>query len=418
MAKRRKEYKIKRRKNARTIKARPHPLFVILIALLVVGLGYLGFISYQPIYNAVMNRGKDKPEPPPVEVSQPEGDPEAPDVITQPEPEPPPQTVTGLKGVYLPNSLVMNPAQLNAFLDGLADTSINAVMVDIKDKSGKVLFSTKHPEAREWDAIASGAFDLSSLNQLLSDRGLSLIVRMSAFRDETAARGNTDYAVCYRAPGTTWLDNFPEMGGKPWLNPYSQGARDYLTQLALEAVDCGAALVVLEDYHFPPNSLTGDAYFGDTGGASRNQALADFARQLEEAVSAKGARSAIYITTVALAAEPNLTTYGGDAADIPADTVMLGALPYQFFDGYSTDLLTISKPLSDPGATVKQAVTFAQGQLGERQIIPLIQGGNEPHLEIVYNAGQIAGQIKALEGLGIEEYLLYCTSPDAYLLEG
>ena len=55
-------YKIKRTKYTGPVKSRPHPLFVTLMVLAVLGLGYLGFLSYEPIYNAVMNR--DKPHSP------------------------------------------------------------------------------------------------------------------------------------------------------------------------------------------------------------------------------------------------------------------------------------------------------------------------------------------------------------------
>lgn len=407
-------YKIKRTKYTGPVKARPHPLFVVLVVLAVFGLGYLGFVSYTPIYNAIMNRtqASSQTSPPPQvpEASIPEEPEEA------PPPEPEPAVPEKFRAIYLPAALLKDNAALNSFLEGLKDTSLNAVMVDIKDKSGQVLFASQNQQANKWQAVAPDAIDLSALAARLEEQGLSLLVRMSAFRDEMAAREDKQLAVNYRAYGTLWLDNFQHLGGKPWLNPYSAGAQQYLLDLALEAVDCGARLVVLDDFCFPPNSMTGDAFFGDTQGVSRADVLKSFAQKFEETLSQKEARGAVYLTGAALAGGPNPTLYGGEAADIAAGRVLLGALPYQFSaEGFTSGKLTLRQPLQDPADTVKQVANLALQELGDREVIALIQGGVEPQ-GVSYTAQQIVDQIKALEELGLEEYVLYCTDYKAYLL--
>jgi len=387
---------------------------VVLVVLAVFGLGYLGFVSYTPIYNAIMNRtqASSQTSPPPQvpEASIPEEPEEA------PPPEPEPAVPEKFRAIYLPAALLKDNAALNSFLEGLKDTSLNAVMVDIKDKSGQVLFASQNQQANKWQAVAPDAIDLSALAARLEEQGLSLLVRMSAFRDEMAAREDKQLAVNYRAYGTLWLDNFQHLGGKPWLNPYSAGAQQYLLDLALEAVDCGARLVVLDDFCFPPNSMTGDAFFGDTQGVSRADVLKSFAQKFEETLSQKEARGAVYLTGAALAGGPNPTLYGGEAADIAAGRVLLGALPYQFSaEGFTSGKLTLRQPLQDPADTVKQVANLALQELGDREVIALIQGGVEPQ-GVSYTAQQIVDQIKALEELGLEEYVLYCTDYKAYLL--
>jgi len=387
---------------------------VVLVVLAVFGLGYLGFVSYTPIYNAIMNRtqASSQTSPPPQvpEASIPEEPEEA------PPPEPEPAVPEKFRAIYLPAALLKDNAALNSFLEGLKDTSLNAVMVDIKDKSGQVLFASQNQQANKWQAVAPDAIDLSALAARLEEQGLSLLVRMSAFRDEMAARGDKQLAVNYRAYGTLWLDNFQHLGGKPWLNPYSAGAQQYLLDLALEAVDCGARLVVLDDFCFPPNSMTGDAFFGDTQGVSRADVLKSFAQKFEETLSQKEARGAVYLTGAALAGGPNPTLYGGEAADIAAGRVLLGALPYQFSaEGFTSGKLTLRQTLQDPADTVKQVANLALQELGDREVIALIQGGVEPQ-GVSYTAQQIVDQIKALEELGLEEYVLYCTDYKAYLL--
>ena len=409
------KYKIKRHmRSAGLYKARPHPLFIIMMLLVAGALVYLGMIIYPPVYNLIMssvNRAPPEPalsapEPP---LSAPEDDP-LPDDQT-------PASVNRLRAVYAPPALVSDTAAFDRFLETLPE-DINSVMVDIKNRSGQVLFLSSNQNAEEWGTIVPDAIDLAALNQKLGERKLSLIARMSAFRDDAAARAGLENAVNYRASGTTWLDNFPDAGGRAWLNPYSAGARQYLTGLALEAVEAGAVLVVFDDFHFPPNSLTGDAFFGhEAAGISRDKALSDFARALCDTLGEKGARAAVYMTVSAIATPVNLTLYNCPPERIAADTVLLGALSYQFpAEGFSSEEgLNITRPLEDPAATVRQAVSFALERLGETGVIALIQGGNEGSAH-GYTAAQIRAQMDALAALGVEEYILYCTDHGNYIL--
>jgi hypothetical protein len=71
--------------------------------------------------------------------------------------------------------------------------------------------------------------------------------------------------------------------------------------------------------------------------------------------------------------------------------------------------------LKDPADTVKQVAALALQELGEREVIALIQGGREPQ-GTAYTPQQIADQVNALEELGLEEFILYCTDYTAYWL--
>jgi len=407
------QYKIKRspwRKG--TYKARTHPLFVFLTIAVVGGLAYLGVIIYPPIHSAIMSWGENLPvrtqtEPEDIAPQAPvEG--EAPDTSSARGP------AGGLRAVYVPPALLADSAAFDAFLDGLPGAGLNAVMVDIKDSEGNLLYTTQNANAIAWEAVSPGAFDLGGLSERLSARGIHLVARMSAFRDERAARGNLDYAVTFRGPGTTWLDNFPTEGGRPWLNPHSPGARQYITDLAVEAARLGAVLVVVDDFTFPPNSLTEDAYFGDTGGLSRAARLRDFAAALSAAVEGEGARLAVYLPGGAFAG-PNDTLFGGPAGEVfLGGHLVLGALPYQFPEGVWSEGLTIENPLENLENTVAQIVmaTRAQTQAG---LIVLLQGGSLPG-GMAYTGEQIVAQIDRLGALGVEEFIFYSPVAGQYQL--
>ena len=400
-----KGYKIRRSTAQRGVyRARPHPLFVFLIVVAASGLGYLGFIIYPHIHSMIMSWGDNLPSITFPQMQPAEVEPELSDPAQAPGP------ARGLRGgtlraIYAPPALVANAAEFDSFLESLSGSGLNAVMVDIKDRNGQVLFASRNRNANDWDAVVSGAVDLSALGSQLEERGFFLIVRMSAFRDETAARGNLNFAVNFRGPGTTWLDNFPNMGGRPWLNPHSEGARRYIADLAVEAAELGAVLVVLDDFQFPPNSLTGDAYFGDTGGISRAARLKDFADELTVTLAEHGARLAVYMPAIAIASGPNETFHGGPAENILSEHTALGTLPYQFPFGFTSEAFTLQNPLEDLNYTLGQIIPFVKTRT-QSNLIALLQGGSLPGATQYTNA-QIRGQINTLNRLGVREFIFY-----------
>ncbi|MCL2579895.1 MAG: putative glycoside hydrolase [Oscillospiraceae bacterium] len=382
----------------------------MLMALVAGGLVYLGVIIYPPIYSAIMSWGESQPVR-----SQPEPDPNTYQPAPTPDPDESVSPVRGpvgaIRAIYAPPALLDNQAAFDAFLDSLPGAGLNAVMVDIKDADGTVLHTSSNENAQSWGAIAENAFDLAALNDALAARGLHLVARLSAFRDERAARANPDYAVTFREPGTTWLDNFPTAGGRPWLNPHSAGARQYITDLVVEAARMGAVMVVLDDFIFPPNSLTPDAYFGDTQNLSRGARLRGFAQTLTETLAGEGARMAIYLPAGAFA-QPNDTLYGGPASEILASHLVLGALPYQFPGGIWSEGLTIQNPLESLENTVAQIVMAARGQT-DAELMVLLQGGSLPD-GVQYTTEQIMAQVDRLSTLGVEEFVFYAAQAGQY----
>lgn len=69
-----------------------------------------------------------------------------------------------------------------------------------------------------------------------------------------------------------WLDNEASKGGKPWLNPYSQTAQNYLLEVVKEVKNLGVDAILLDGVQFPDlNSNV--ATFDGEGSVSRNAVL-------------------------------------------------------------------------------------------------------------------------------------------------
>ena len=81
-------------------------------------------------------------------------------------------------------------------------------------------------------------------------------------------------AVRYQDTDYFWLDAAADAGGKPWLNPYSEGAAGYITALIDEVRAMGFEQVWLTGVQFPTTAGRDKASYGDTAGVSMGQRLA------------------------------------------------------------------------------------------------------------------------------------------------
>ena len=415
------QYKIKRyHKSGGTYRAKPHPVTVVLTVIGIILLIFVGISIYEPVYNFIM--GNFSSTPPAVEPI-PEPEPASSQAeVAEPEPEPIP-AASEVRAVFLPVATAKDPAALEAFLTSLEGTEINTVMVDIKDAAGNILYNTANAQAMEWGAVLAAPLDLAGLSASLEAKGLSLAVRMHTFQDPLAARANRDNAIQYRDSEWLWYDAAESAGGKPWLNPYSDGAREYITSLVLEVADMGAKLVVMDSVQFPVGSEANATFGAQSAGFARADILRSFMDNLNSALQEKQARAAAYVTATAMTQEyENQTRYGGSPLAAAGGYVVPGVLPYQFGTDFSYGNVTIAQPVAEPGKAVEGALSLFLDEhplAGENPTyIPLLQGGNEGETNAAspYTKAQIDAQIDAVKARDISEYILFATD-GSYLLQ-
>lgn len=119
-----------------------------------------------------------------------------------------------------------------------------AVMVDVKNIHGDFFYSSSvgTPRSSKVDTAA-----MDSLISYLDHSGMYTIARIPAFRDFYFGLNNVPFGVPHSSGGYLYQDD----AGCYWLNPGSEGALSYLTQIITELKDLGFDEVVLYDFCFP-----------------------------------------------------------------------------------------------------------------------------------------------------------------------
>lgn len=298
--------------------------------------------------------------------------------------------------VWLPAQTLRSDSELESFLSNVKQLGATTVVLDAKADDGSLLF----PSALE-QAAATGAADnayagFAQAMKKIRQSGLSVTVRVQCFRDPLAARKlGEGSAVCYQRPGTYWLDNSADQGGKPWANPYSEAVRNYLTGLIGELAAMETDSILLDSVQFPSGyALSKTYYVGESeSGISRNEILKSF---VGDAKKAAGDKNVILMQSGAGA-------LGGDEQQYHGSLFGSGA------DAYAPDLrlselgssVTIDGKAFSPARDTADFLTAAGKQLktaaGEAALTPLLDAGGSG----------LSERIKALKAAGIESYILY-----------
>lgn len=137
------------------------------------------------------------------------------------------------------------------------------MLLDVKNTKGHFYYTSSL--GKESSDVVNAQMD-ELLSWLLSSE-LYVIGRVPAFRDYEFGLHNVDFGLPKKGGnGSLWLDD----GDCYWLDPDSNGALDYITQVTLELRLMGFDEVVYTDFRFPDTDEV--EYEGDKAAALANAA--------------------------------------------------------------------------------------------------------------------------------------------------
>lgn len=407
-----KGYKIKRNQKIyrHNRSGRPTVLGVVVVIVAVALLLTAGWALYQPVYDLITGQFHRTPPKVTSEADSSAKGEEGSSSESNQQQTPVTPSSGDVRGVYLPNSAFASESSLAAALDQLKDTGINTVMMDLKDTTGTVFYQSSVEIAKQSGAVSSAAFDLDKTISAIKAKGFKVAARICAFQDPIVSN-SADRAVLYQGGEYYWLDNARESGGKTWLNPYSESAQTYLTDLIREVAGKGADVVVLTGVQFPQGFSLEKA---DYGTASSTVTKADCLKQFVAKAQqvAKGAGSTLYTTVPASAAlGVNNTMYAGSPLVFAGDNVLLDVQPASLGATFTSEKLKLDSPVKDPGNTVSQLLSTLKPELTGKNVMAMLQAYTATNINAAqnkdYTKEDIQKQVDAASAAGVGQYILY-----------
>lgn len=174
------------------------------------------------------------------------------------------------KALYLSFYGIGTSALRTPALRLIAETELNALVIDVKGDRGMVPYPSAVPlAARVGAQDVITIEDAKALLAALKAKGIYLIARIVVFRDDRLARARTDLAV--KAPGSgPWRDR----EGLAWSDPFQREVRDYNIDLAVEAASHGFDEIQFDYVRFPDAKRL--VFAGPNTRKDRVQAIEDF----------------------------------------------------------------------------------------------------------------------------------------------
>jgi hypothetical protein len=170
------------------------------------------------------------------------------DLVKKPEPFP-------VKGIYATFRTAGN-SRINDLIDLIKKTELNAIVIDLKDYTGRIPFETSSDIIKKIGSEKIFIKDVKNLIKKLHQENVYVIARIAVFEDNYLPRERTDLAL-KNSSGGIWEDN----NGLAWVDPASQEVWDYNLEIAKEAIRVGFDEINFDYIRFPSDGNTADIVY-------------------------------------------------------------------------------------------------------------------------------------------------------------
>lgn len=362
---------------------------VMKIVILVVVLAALVFVGYS-VAGPVMDffSGNIKPTLPSDSSSESSSDSSLPSSESSE-----PVVQDSMVAVTVPSETLRDTAAFESFLSQAKQQGANAVVVELKNQDGILQYRSAVPEAATYGAVASDAVELAPLLEKAESQQMTVIAKLSAFKDKTAPNASRNNGYLYEGSTSAWWDNTPENGGKPWLNPYKTAACDYLIAIQNELAEAGVTHILWDKVEFPEVSRLSSADFGpEADGISQQQALENFVQRSNSEGAQKGVT--VWVSYPASAAFGFNASWFGNSNPAQWSSVLHVAPVLDFSSfGATAEIGGTQINMSDRAAATTAIVAQLQTMIGaDKEMIPVIA-----------DAADLSVVTQALETMGISQ---------------
>ena len=296
--------------------------------------------------------------------------------------------------------VIRNTEKFEVFLQNAKEQDIKNVIIELKDADGYIYYNTSNKNAKNCDAISKNAVsNLKSVIAKLRENNIAVTAKIHCFSDKLATDIKDAPVKFQGEQGGKWFDNDKNNGGRPWLNPYSDVAINYLLSIAKELTDMGVDNIFLASVRFPGGVQT-SAYYGyDSETVSRSECLARFVKKVKEHLAY--ADSEVWVEADInhyLGTEPKI--YGDNIFVFGADCVVANIVADDFDNAVFINNVTIN----DTHKNIRELIRAVMGKCqsaneGDSTIIPMLQGYD-------YEDEDIKEHIKEAKKFGSVRYVL------------
>jgi hypothetical protein len=313
------------------------------------------------------------------------------------------KTPKPVKALYMTSWVASTPSLRTRVIDLVKETEANAIMIDIKDETGRVTFVPNNKLLNEIGSPENRIRDLRELIAELHKDNIYVIGRIAVFQDPYLAKVRPQWAVKRASDGGVWKDR----KGISWVDAGSKEVWDYIIEIAREVEKVGFDEINFDYVRFPTDGAMSDLAYpvSDFSVKSKPDTLEGFFVYLNKNVGVEVPISADLF---------GMTTTAQD--DMGIGQVFEKALPY--FDYVAPMIYPSHYPpgfngYPDPNAVPYEIIKYVTDSAVTRiknasssvdKLRPWLQDFDYP---VEYSAEDVRAQKKALYDAGVHSWMMW-----------
>lgn len=293
------------------------------------------------------------------------------------------------KGLYLTAYSAGNSKKIDAIIDLIDKTELNAVVIDIKDYSGKILYDSKLKLVNDLKTDENRLGDVESLIKKLHAKNIYVIARQTVFQDPILAEKKPEWAIKNKAGGL-WRD----YKGLAWVDPSKKEVWSYNVAIAKEAIDFGFDEINFDYVRFPSDGNMSQAVYA-AGGEKKYEVMKSFFHYLNIKLSNEPVWLSLDMFGFVMEKTGEDDMRIGQRIDDAVDEVDYIS-PMMYPSHYPSGHLGLKNPAQYPAKVIANGLKMGMPKFeGKRaKVRPWIQAFN---LGAVYDAAKIRAQINEVE---------------------
>lgn len=318
-----------------------------------------------------------------------------------------------VKGVYL-NIYTIGSAKKMERLINLANiTEINAFVIDVKDDNGVLSFEMEAP--KKFGIPVSKNYPIKNIEEFMKkmkENNIYTIARIVSFKDPTYAKANPDKVIISRDTGKPYTNS----DGIIWVSAHDRNLWDYNLSVAEEAAKAGFNEIQFDYVRFPASNggkLDAKLNYRNTKNESKPETIQKYLKYAKERLNAVG----VYTSADVYGQVGTFSDDMGLGQHWEAVTQVVDYIsPMMYPSHYGNGAYGIAVPDAQPYKTIyhslKDSINRNENVDSPAVIRPWIQAFTAKWVKgyIPYNEKEIREQIKAMNDLGVTEYLLWSPS--------
>ena len=310
-----------------------------------------------------------------------------------------------VRGLYV-NRWAALGRKMGQLIDLAKKTEVNALVIDVKDDRGFVLYKSRVPLAVEIGADTNSAMSHKKLRAILDTmvaNGIFPIARIVVAKDPLLASKKLEWAIKRRDNLQPWLDK----NGNPWLDPHQREVWKYAADLAKEAYGLGFSEVQFDYVRFPDEKrLVREAVYPLANGRVRAQVIREQLGFVRSYLKPTG--MPVTIDVFGLTATDTTDMGIGQRWEMFVDQADV-VLPMVYPSHFAPGTYKLGNPNAHPYATIdhamKDAIRRSSKVPNAAKIVPWYQDFTlgPPH----YYAEQVRAQKRAGYDNGFQSWILW-----------